>query len=66
MLFQHYYSDPLLISDFLRGTGERGFYINGIRISRVWGFQGEPLAAAATIMVAILFLFDSTFSESKK
>jgi hypothetical protein len=66
MLFQHYYSDPLLIGDFLRGTGERGFYINGIRISRVWGFQGEPLAAAATIMVAILFLFDSTFFRERK
>ncbi len=66
MLFQHYYSDPLLIGDFLRGTGERGFYINGMRISRVWGFQGEPLAAAATIMVATLFLFDSTFFRERK
>lgn len=66
MLFQHYYNDPLLIADYLRGTGERGFYMDGVRISRVWGFQGEPLAAAATIMVAILFLFDSTFFREQK
>jgi O-antigen ligase len=63
MIVQHYYNEPILIGDFI--LRERGFWLNGERVSRVWGFQGEPLAAASVTMVSIILLIES-FSKQNK
>lgn len=56
-IFQHYTNYPLLIGKYV--TVDRGFWVNGVSTVRVWGFQGEPLAAGTVTMVSILFLIGS-------
>ena len=46
---------PLFMSDYF--LIERGFYLSsGIRATRAWGFQGEPLALGTVSMVGVLLI----------
>ena len=63
-LAQFYFSDPLFIGKYITIT--RGFYFLGERVTRVWGFQGEPLATGTVTMVSLILLLDSFFKKDGK